>query len=215
MAKNAFQRWNFQKMAERYLQISSLFDPGKKRIEEALGIYREMQGRWQGGLGIIVEEHNGQLWLHHAGLGQRHDALIHAIGFVAECARQLGLSGTWSAEWSKACSEPLIGGSGGGFVVVDLETQAVWMKSTDELFAVYKALMNSTTQFGSKNYNKVPLPIEKAATAREWLKEKAIKDWTDFTRVVGLEKSSLAVDQVFLIKPDQAAIEFKFVFGGV
>ncbi|MGO9389287.1 hypothetical protein [Rhodoblastus sp.] len=202
-------------MVKDYTHMSAPFEPGAENVEKALEIYEEMQGRNDGGLAIIVKEDGGRLWIQHGSDGQGN-AVEHAVGFVAECARRFSLPGIWSATWSRNHSEAFpgfFGAYGGGVVVLDLATQFAYRVTTADM------LSSAHMDLCCKPFQKAVFPFEVTMKESEdghteWLKENVEEGhWSHFARALTVEDGCLTEETVFLFKDDAKAVEFKLKFG--
>jgi hypothetical protein len=178
----------------------------KENVEKALEIYDEMQNRNSGHLAILVAYDVDRLII--CGGDGRGDVVGHAVGFVAECARRLDLTKSWSAEWSHDCG----GREHSGVVALDHTRQAFSLVYGAGMFSLAHQNLDDLTAQKQKLEFEVAIRSE-ACVSTEWLNDNFGDDWRRYTKAVTVEDSKLVQKQVYLFKTESAAVEFKLRFG--
>jgi hypothetical protein len=188
-------------------KLWATFYPGAANVKKALEIYDEMQARNRGHLAVLVADDVDRLLLLCEGDG-RVDVVGHAVGFVAECARRLNLTKSWSAEWSRDCGGRVLS----GVVALDHATQAFFLVHGAGMFSLAHQNLDDPTAQKQKLEFEVAMRSE-ACGSTEWLNENFGDDWRRYTKAVTVEDSELVEEQVYLFKTESAAVEFKLKFG--
>lgn len=116
-------------MAQNYLQFSCSLSLGdNEQSIKATSIYETMLEKRNNStedtldFALEADDSNpGELWIYANESGNPDDV----IEFIAQCSKELSLSGFWGFSWAFTCSKPRLNEFGGGAVVIDLSTGEV------------------------------------------------------------------------------------------